>query len=189
MYLKKLVRSGKTVFSLDDLQKIWLIEARNYLRLVVNRLAKRGELIRITGGIYAISKEYDLLELANKARVPSYVSLETVLQKEGVVFQDYEKTIFSISNNSLIKKINSLDFSYSKIKEEILSNPIGIKREKQANLATVERALCDRLYLSPNYYFDNLRPLNQEKLFAISQIYNKRVQKEVRELVKIKNSQ
>ena len=189
MYLKQLVQSGKTVFSLDDLQKIWLIEARNYLRLVVGRLVKKGEIIRISRCLYALNKEFDLLELANKVKIPSYVSLETVLQKEGIVFQDYERTIFSISNNSLTKKINDLDFSYFKIKDEILFNPLGIKRSKQANLATVERALCDRIYLSPNYYFDNLRPVNQEEILKISQIYNLRVQKEVKNLIKAKNNQ
>lgn len=189
MYLKQLVKSNKTIFSLDDLQKIWLVENRAYLRLIVSRLCKKNEIARVSRSLYALNKEYDLFELANKIKVPSYVSLETVLQKEGVVFQDYERTIFSISNNSLTKKINDLDFSYSKIKEEILFNPLGIKRSKQANLATVERALCDRIYLSPNYYFDNLRPINQEELLKISQIYNSRVQKEVKNLIKAKNNQ
>jgi len=189
MYLKQLVKSGKTIFSLDDLQKIWLVENRNYLRLIVSRLYAKEELLRISRGLYALNKDFDRLELANKIKIPSYVSLETILQKEGVVFQDYERTIFSISNNSLIKKINNLDFSYSKIKEEILFDPLGIKKEKQANLATVERALCDRVYLSPNYHFDNLRPINEEKLLEISQIYNRRVQREVRKLIKIKNNQ
>ena len=92
--------------------------------------------------------------------------------------------LFSISNNSLVKKIAGRTFQYSKIEDGILSNPLGISNVGQASIATVERAVCDRIYLSSNYYFDNLRVLSSEKLFAISKIYNKRVQEEVGSLIK-----
>jgi predicted transcriptional regulator of viral defense system len=183
MYLKKLIQSGKTIFSLDDLGKIWGIENRNYLKLISSRLFKRGEILRISRGLYAINDAYNILEFANKLKVPSYVSLETVLQKEGIIFQDYSKTVFSVSNNSVLKKNGDKTFKYFKIKDVIFSNPSGIDRSGQVNIAVPERALCDRIYLSPNYYFDNLRPLNKEKLLNISKIYNKRVQKEVALLI------
>jgi hypothetical protein len=51
-------------------------------------------------------------------------------------------------------------------------------------IATPERAICDRLYLSPNYYFDNLENIDKEKLLEISQIYNKRVILEIKKLLK-----
>lgn len=183
MYLKKLIQSGKTVFTLDDLAKIWGIENRNYAKLISSRLFKREEILRINRGVYVLNDRYDLWELANKLKIPSYVSLETVLQKEGVVFQDYSGTIFSVSNNTISKKTTGKKFEYFKIKDDILLNPLGIERGGQANFATVERALCDRIYLSPNYYFDNLRSLNPEKLLNISKIYNKRVQTEVALLI------
>jgi len=37
-------------------------------------------------GIYAKDKNYDRLELANRIYTPSYISLETVLSREGIVF-------------------------------------------------------------------------------------------------------
>jgi hypothetical protein len=46
--------------------------------------------------------------------------------------------------------------------------------------------VCDRLYLSPTYYFDNLEPLNTEKLFEIAELYNPRV---VLSLKKMLNAQ
>lgn len=188
MYLKQLIASNKTIFSIQDMGKIWRIENRDYLKLVVSRLFKRGEIFRISRGLYSINEKFSNFELANKLKNPSYVSLETVLQKEGVVFQDYGNTIFSVSDNSLSKKINSETFQYSKINDKLLMNPLGIVNLGQAKIATVERALCDRVYLSPNYYFDNLRGLNSEKLLAISKIYNSRVQSEIIELVnKIKS--
>ncbi|MDP3381306.1 MAG: hypothetical protein Q8S84_07580 [bacterium] len=51
-------------------------------------------------------------------------------------------------------------------------------------IASKERAVCDRIYLSKNYYFDNLESINLEKLEEISQIYNKRVILEIKKLIK-----
>lgn len=62
-------------------------------------------------------------------------------------------------------------------------NPLGIVNSGQAKIAIAERALCDRIYLSSDYYFDNLRGINSEKLLLISRIYNSRVQREVIELI------
>lgn len=185
MYLKQLTISGKTVFSLEDLGKIWRIEDKNYLKVVASRLFQRGALLRIRRGLYALRETYDPFELANKLKTPSYVSLETVLQQENVVFQDYRVVIFSISNNTILKKTSGVTFRYCKINNAALSNPLGIVRIGQAVIATAERAVCDRIYLSPRYYFDNLRGLDMEKLVAISKIYgNARVEKEVEELIR-----
>lgn len=185
MYLKQLTSSGKTVFSLEDLGKIWGIDERNYLKVVASRLFQRGAILRIRRGVYVLRETYDPLELANKIRTPSYVSLETVLQKENVVFQDYGATVFSISNNTLSKKAGATAFRYFRIKDSVLSNPLGVVRIGQAVVATAERAVCDRIYLSPRYYFDNLRGLDMGKLLSLSKIYgNRRVEKEVETLIR-----
>ena len=184
MYLSDLVKSKQTVFSIADLSKIWKINDPKYLKVVASRLAKKGQLQRLKRGIYSISNEYDVFELANKLKTPSYISLETVLAKENIIFQDYGRTIFSISNNSISKEAVGKFFAYSKITDEILSNPLGIRLQGQAYIASPERAVCDRIYLSPNYYFDNFRSLKLEKLKEISKIYNQRTQKEVKKILK-----
>ena len=184
MYLKQLTSSGKTIFSLEDLGKIWTIPDKNYLKVVASRLFQREALVRICRGLYALRQVYDPLELANKLKVPSYISLETVLQKENVVFQDYGSRIFSVSDNTITKKVGDTVFQYSKINNLVLSNPLGVIRAWQVVIATAERAVCDRIYLSPRYYFDNLRGLDIVKLTAISKIYgNRRVEKEIEELI------
>jgi hypothetical protein len=43
--------------------------------------------------------------------------------------------------------------------------------------------VCDRLYLSSTYYFDNLEPLNEEKLLQIAEIYNQRVLLSIKKLL------
>ncbi|KKP98054.1 MAG: hypothetical protein US25_C0012G0006 [Candidatus Moranbacteria bacterium GW2011_GWE1_36_7] len=188
MYLKQLIASNKTIFSLEDLGKIWCIENKDYLKLVASRLFARGEIFRISRGLYSISEKINKYELANKLKTPSYVSLETVLQKDGVIFQDYNNTVFSVSNNSFSRKIGSDTFCYLKLDDKLLMNPLGIADLGQARIATVERALCDRVYFSADYYFDNLRGINLEKLSVISKIYNLRVQKEIAALIsEVKN--
>ena len=185
MYLQQLLASKKTVFSLEDLGKIWKIEDRDYLKVVASRLFRRGVILRIYRGLYVLCETYDLFEFANKLRSPSYVSLETILQKNNVIFQDYGSTLFSVSNNTMSKQVAGKTFQYYKLKETALSNPMGTVSVGQAIVATAERAVCDRIYFSSRYYFDNLHGLDMKKLSAISKIYeNARVEKEVEELIR-----
>ena len=182
MYLRKLVKSGKTVFSSEDLGKILKIDNRNYLKVVLARMAKRDDLIRIKKGIYVISFDYNQYELANKLKRPSYVSLERVLYDSGIIFPDYSGKITSVSNNSVKEKIGEIDYLYYKIKDEILANPLGILIGKNTAIATKERAVCDSIYLAKNFYFDHLDNLNKDFLKEISRIYNKRVIMEIEKI-------
>lgn len=181
MYLKKLVATKKTVFSVADLQQLFNLDDANYTRVVVSRMVKMGELKRVYRGIYSYRDEYNHWELANKIKTPSYVSLESVLVKFGVIFQDYGERIYSVSTNTVVKRTVGEEFFYQKLKADILSNPIGIEFG-QGVYASPERAVCDRLYLTPGYFFDNLDSLDKNKLITIAEIYNKRVYQEVKEL-------
>ncbi|MBU0579397.1 hypothetical protein KKE34_02020 [Patescibacteria group bacterium] len=181
MYLKKLVKTNKTVFTITDLQQLFDLDDKNYTRVVISRMVKKGELKRVYSGIYAYGAKYDYWELANRIKTPSYVSLESVLVKSGIIFQDYGQMIFSVSDNTVVKTISDREFHYQQIKNEILSNPIGVEFG-QVMQASPERAICDRLYLTPGYYFDNLESINKSKLIDLAKIYNKRVYQEVENL-------
>ena len=177
--LKRLVKSGKTVFTTEDLAKILDINNRDYLAVLLSRMVKREELIRIRKGIYIYNNNYNIFELANKIKRPSYVSLEKVLFDNAIIFQDYSHIITSVSNNTYREKIGKNEFIYCKIKDAILFNPVGISTIGVERIASVERAVCDTIYLSKNFYFDNLSNINRTKLLDISQIYNKRVVEEI----------
>ena len=72
---------------------------------------------------------------------------------------------------------------YKTIKPEISLDPTGINYRQGYAIASPERALCDRLYLTPNHYFDNLRSIDWEKLEEIATIYdNKRLLLDVKHL-------
>lgn len=182
MSLNKLINTKKTVFTTEDLAKILNISNRNYLRVLLVRMTKRKELIRIRRSIYSLTSDYNRLELANKLKRPSYVSLDRVLFDKNVIFQDFSNIITSISNNSFVEKIGKVEYRYYKIKTDILTNPVGLETASGTHIANTERAMCDKIYLTKNFYFDNLENVNKDLLIQISQIYNLRVIKEVKKL-------
>jgi len=143
-----------TVFTVSDIKTILSI---NDSKTVYNALfyaTKRQELYKISNGIYSYDQSYSRKELGNKLRTPSYISLYTVLQEEGVIFQPYS-SIFLIANRSEKININGQEYIYRKIKDGILLNPLGIKEKEGTNIATKERAICDKIYLDGLEYFDN----------------------------------
>ncbi|HPC34161.1 MAG TPA: hypothetical protein PLP73_00740 [Candidatus Absconditabacterales bacterium] len=169
-----LLKSGKTVFNINDVQQLLGQSNKDYTRLVLYRMTKRGILTRIKSGIFALPN-YDILELASKLKPKSYISFETVLQKDGIIFQDYSQTITLASDNTLQKKANGFVFEYHKLSDFILTNTIGIKNYKNNYMiASTERAVCDMIYLYKNIYFDNIRNLNVYKLEKLKDIYNKK---------------
>ena len=184
MQITKLIETKKTVFNIEDLAKINNSLNRDYLKVLLVRMVKRKELIRIYKGIYTYTSDYNKLELANKLKKPSYVSLQRVLFDNGIIFQDFSSKITSVSNNTYSVKVESCEYSYFKIKDEILTNPIGLTIESAFRIATVERAICDTVYLFKNFYFDNIKNVDKEALLRISKIYNKRVKNEIEKYVR-----
>lgn len=179
--LSKIYKSHQTVFTINDFSLIWQVNQPELVRARVNDYAKRGKLYRVRKGVYAKDKNYGKFELATKIYTPSYISLETVLAREGVIFQYYE-TIFVVSYLSRELKVDKYKIKFKKIKNEILVNSQGIKREKNYFIATKERAFLDALYLYKNYYFDNLDNLDKQKVFELARIYkNKKLIKRVKE--------
>lgn len=138
----------------------------------INYYVKKGVLIRLRNGIFAKSSGYEILEAANKILTPSYISLETVLQKEGVVFQDYGKTIFVISYQNREICMGGHTVSFRKIKDLVLTNSKGINMENGYSIAGKERAFLDALYLYKDYYFDHLDSIDWEKAKDILPIYS-----------------
>lgn len=181
--IEKILQTGKTVFSVNDLKNILDTSNEASIRNYLSNAWKKKVLYKLFYWIWGF-KNYNLYELACKINKISYISLETVLKKEWVIFQHYWDKIFLVSDKSIEKQANWIIFKTFKIKTNILINPIGIEHINNYSIATKERAICDRLYLSKNYYFDNLENVDFEKLREISQIYNRRVITEVNNLIK-----
>jgi len=181
-YIDAILTSWKTVFSYQDIELLLWISNRDTMKSFFARWVKLGIFRNVYKGIYVI-KKYDSLELASKLKNNSYISFETVLKKEGIIFQDYGEMIFVASDQTVMKQVEGKDIRYLKLKNSVLTNPLWVISKGWYMIASTERAICDRLYLSPWYYFDNLEHIDMQKLEEISQIYNKRVILEVKKLL------
>jgi len=188
-YLTAILRSNKTVFSSKDIALLWHEPGTSATRVRLHYYIQKGDLYRIRKGLYAKSRDYNKLELATRIFTPAYVSFETVLAKEGLIFQFYDQ-IFIASYLTREITIDQQTYSYRKIKAGVLTNTFGIELVSETSIATKERAFLDVLYVNADYQFDNLRSLNWEKVFEILPIYkNRRMEKKVNTLYKKTKSQ
>jgi len=168
----KQLKKDQTVLSLVDLTSINPNYTGPKLNSAIKYLVKNKELIRLSKGLYALNQNYRREEFGNKFRIPSYISLYTVLSESGVVFQPYS-SIYLVSQRSEIKTIRDEKYIYRKIRDDILLNPIGIHDIDGVFKASKERAICDKIYLDNDEYFDNLREIDWEKINLINQeVYN-----------------
>jgi len=178
-YLTSLLRSNKTVFSTKDIALLWNEPAAADTRVRLSYYAKKGYLYRIRKGLYAKDPDYNRLELATRIFTPSYVSFETVLAKEGLIFQ-YQNEIHVASYLAREITIDQQTYSFRKIKTTVLVNAKGVENINETSIATKERAFLDTLYVNTDFQFDNLRAVNWEKVFEILPIYsNQRMAKKV----------
>lgn len=130
-----------------------------------------GDLYRIRKGLYAKSRNYNKFELATRIFTPSYVSFETVLAKEGLIFQ-FHNEIFVASYLSRVICVDQQTYTYRKIKDGVLTNSTGVEHVKETSIASKERAFLDALYLNSDYQLDNSQSLNWVEIFRILPIYN-----------------
>ena len=174
-----LLKTDKTVFSFKD---ILLASGENNPALLRQRLyyyVKKGYLYPLRRGLYAKDKNYNRLELATKIFTPSYVSFETVLAEAGVVFQLYGQ-IFLASYQTKEVVCDGQVYSFKKIKDSVLTSHAGIENKANEWIASRERAFLDTIYLNKEYHFDNLKPLDWDKIFELLAMYdNKRMAKKV----------
>ncbi len=176
-----LLKSKKTVFTIQELAYFWKINNQNTLKSKAHLLVRNKKLTALHKGIYAVDSNYDKFELAGKLKSPSYVSLETILRKSGIIFQ-YGTDITSMSNVSKTIECQGVNYVYHKIKDNILFNKKGLGLLDNYYLAIPERAFLDTIYLNKNYYFDNLSCIDWKKCFSLVKIYkNKTLKRRLKE--------
>jgi len=167
-----LYSSKETVFTTQEISIILKEPNLNRLKSRINYLVKNKKLVSLRKGLYAKMSGYEIFEAANKILTPSYISLETVLQRSGITFQDYSHTIFVLSYQTREITLGNYTISFKKIKDEILTNPEGIVNEDGYFIASPERAFLDRIYLDKNYYFDHLDPIDWKRARHLLKLYN-----------------
>jgi len=163
-------KNNRTVFRLKDIAM--LVGESNFqsLNRKINYAVRTGKLLNPRKGIY-VKPDYDPEELACSVYTPSYISLEYVLQRSGIIFQ-YDSQITVVSYLSRIIDVETRNYKFRKIKGCILVDTMGIIRQNNhINIASAERAFLDLLYLEKNYYFDNLNPLKKEIILKMLPLY------------------
>ncbi|MFH1896335.1 MAG: hypothetical protein ABH814_02595 [bacterium] len=171
-FLLKLYKIPQTVFSLSELCLFFPTTPYNNLKRRLNYYVLSGSLLHLRKAIYA-KEGFNPLEIPGKIYTPSYISLETVLAFEGVIFQA-DSTISCVSYLSRRISVADTPIVYRQIKSSVLTNPQGVETKNGYSTATKERAFLDALFLFRNYYFDNLNGLNWSKVLNLQKIYKNR---------------
>ena len=167
-----LYKKTQTVFTLQEIALLFPEIPYGNLKKRMSYFSKSGAIKKLSRGVYAKDK-FDILELANKVYTPSYISLETVLQKAGVIFQYYE-SIFAVSYVSRTVEVGGRTIVYRRMKKDVFLNKQGIEEQENVVMATPERAFLDAVFLYKNYHFDNLAPLNWDKIMELKNLYQSR---------------
>lgn len=184
-WLLQLYQSPRSVFGLAD---VALLTGESDAISLIKKLhyqVGKGNLVNPRKGMYA-KPNYDPSVLACTLYTPSYLSLDFVLQKEGIVFQ-YDSTYTAVSYLSRVIEMGGLRIKYSKIKDSILFNTTGIiSLPNGLNIANKERALLDMIYLNGAQYFDSLHAIDKNKVIELVPIYESKVlEKRVKKMLEI----
>ncbi len=163
-------KSDQTVFTVKELSLMYPDIPQKDLLRRLSYYAKKEKITRPRKGIYAKS-DFNPLELANKIYTPSYISLETVLKDEGLIFQD-SGLITAVSYLTRKVTCDQINISYRKIKDEILTDETGVYKKENYFIASKERAFLDAVFIYKDYYYDNLSVLDWKKVKKIMKIYH-----------------
>ena len=179
-FLNELLRSDQTVFSFKELILKFRTDDVKSLTSKLSYYIKNGELHHIRRGLYSKNAAYNRFELATKILTPSYISFETVLSAAGIIFQ-YSSQLYIASYQSRDITCDGHTYSFRTIKPTILTNTLGIEILATYSIASPERAFLDIIYRHKQYHFDNLEPLDWNKVYELLPIYgnNKSMQKRV----------
>ena len=181
--LLELYKSPQTVFTFNTV--LMMCGAKGVASLVakLNYNVRAGRLLNPRRGIYA-KQNYKVEELCGQLYTPSYISLEYVLQRAGVVFQ-FDSSVTAVSYVSRTIEIDGNTLQYHRVKNSILGATDGIANYNGYSMASPERAFLDVMYLNKEYYFDNLNPLQYSKIKALLPLYgSKTLEKRVNLLFK-----
>ncbi|MDO8524330.1 MAG: type IV toxin-antitoxin system AbiEi family antitoxin domain-containing protein [bacterium] len=167
--LDLLLKSPENLFHTQDLFLLWGNANKNTLYTTIKRYVQRGVLIRIKKGFYAkrVLSQINPVALGiGFLHSFSYLSTETILAQKGVISQPMLHITLT-SNKSKKFRIKETSFISRQLADRFLFNKTGIIGKDGINCATLERAVADMLYFSPNYHFDAPDLINWEKVKQI----------------------
>ncbi len=169
-----ILNSSRTVFTIQSLMMMSGLSDSQKITKSLHYYASEGKILNLRRGIYA-KLRYEKQELSCVLYRPSYISLEYVLQRAGVVFQ-WDESITCVSYLSRTIEVEGKIYQYRKINPELWIGMEGIEQRDNIAIACPERAFLDVMYLSAgNCYFDNLRPLSKKRVRELLPLYRSAV--------------
>lgn len=161
-----LLFQDKKTFHASDLALLWGIDNQNTLNMTLKRFVDRGVLKRIHKGFYATTdlSDIDPIDLGfSYLNTYSYLTLETILSREGIIFQEVNYFTF-VSSRTDTFEINNLSYKSRQLKAEYLHNTFGVKKVDHHFEANLERAVADMLYYNSKYHFDRSQAINFDQV-------------------------
>ena len=159
----------QTVFSLQEIVKLFPNIPYNNLKRRLSYYVKTERLKKLRKNVYA-KMNYNPLEVPQKPYLPSYISLETVLEKEKK-----NDSIFSVSYISRTINIDGNKIVYRKIPKRVLVNRKDIKETDGYFIASRERAFTDAVYIYKDNYFNKFEDLDWDKIMSLKNIYKNKI--------------
>ncbi|NCN06354.1 MAG: hypothetical protein GW946_00740 [Candidatus Pacebacteria bacterium] len=150
------------LFHASDLALLWEIDNKDTLNMTLKRYVDRGILRRIHKGFYTTTDldHLDLIDLGfSYLHVYGYLSLESILVREGVIFQETPYITF-VSSKSTTFSIGERVYKSRQLKDVCLLNTLGIEKVAGHYEANLNRAVADMLYYNPQYHFDATSAIN-----------------------------
>ncbi len=167
--IKKLLQDSRKLYHTQDLAVLWGIDNPNTLYTTIKRYVKRGLLNKIHKGFYSTvplnAVDPFCLGIVGLHRY-GYVSTESVLVKEGLIFQAL-RYITLVSEISKRFEIAGHKFLARRMKDDYLHNEAGIIVKEGVRFASVERAVADMLYFNPDHHFDAKSSVDWKKVEEI----------------------
>jgi len=166
----KILENSRTVFTVQSLMMMTGCSDSARITKSLHYYVKEGKIKNPRRGVYTKLK-YDEQEMACSLFRPSYLSLEYVLQRAGVVFQ-WDDTITCVSYLSRTTEVDERQYQFRKISPKLWIGMEGVEQKDNVAIAMPERAFLDMLYLSAgNCYFDNLHPLSVKRVSDLLPLY------------------
>jgi len=134
---------------------IGLLKGYSYPRNKISKMLRTGDIIALKRGFYILSDKYNLSLtkeiIANLLYGPSYISLEYALSYYGLI-PEYVFNVTSVtSTRKKVFETAAGTYTYQRLKLEYYSIGYIVQRtdDIQFLIASQEKAICDKLYLSP----------------------------------------
>lgn len=182
-----LLKTGRTVFTVAELQSLFADIKKASLAQTLKRYKAAHKLLNPQKGVWTFPI-FSQEELACVLYPQGYISLETVLYEAGVIFQRYGGSTRMIWNNTRKKSFQEHDYYAFKLKDSLLTNPLGVRRSQHISKATPERALCDLIYLQQKVQIDNPdffdTPQSKARFLELLPLYPQTTQNAIKKLLK-----